>query len=128
MDWPHDLYSGRTPLLRRAKRVMYALGLRRLARTPLVWTAHNLTAHDAPDRNDEVRMIQRLVDRCDGIVTFSRPRGPPSGDLPRSSVDPVEVIYHGHYIDAYPNTMTRAEARERLGLDPGARVVLSLGG
>ena len=30
LDWPHDLYLGRTPALQFAKRLMYGWGLRRL--------------------------------------------------------------------------------------------------
>ena len=37
------------------------------------------------------------------------------------------VIPHGHYRAAYPNDVTRAEARERLGIAPDARVVAFVG-
>jgi len=39
----------------------------------------------------------------------------------------VYVIPHGSYVGAYPNTCTRAEARQRLGLEEGAFVYLFLG-
>jgi glycosyltransferase involved in cell wall biosynthesis len=39
----------------------------------------------------------------------------------------VAVTRHGHYIDCYPNRISRAEARDRLALPPDSRVVLSLG-
>jgi glycosyltransferase involved in cell wall biosynthesis len=39
----------------------------------------------------------------------------------------VHIISHGSYIGAYPNTLTRAQAREGLGLDQTAFVYLSLG-
>ena len=39
----------------------------------------------------------------------------------------VAVIPHGHYRGAYPDTMSRAEARQRLGLPPDARVVAFVG-
>ncbi|MCD6291177.1 MAG: glycosyltransferase [Anaerolineae bacterium] len=39
----------------------------------------------------------------------------------------VRIIPHGHYIGVYPNTRTRAEARQRLGLAGGTFVYLFLG-
>jgi glycosyltransferase involved in cell wall biosynthesis len=39
----------------------------------------------------------------------------------------VHVIPHGSYVGAYPNTCTRAEARERLGLGKDRFVYLFLG-
>jgi beta-1,4-mannosyltransferase len=128
LDWPHDWYQGRSAWTRAVKRVLYRDGLRRLRRKPVVWTAHNLRAHDAPDTADEHRMLQALIDVCDGIIVLSNA----SGDLLRGTyrVSPrtrVEVIHHGHYIGCYPDTMTRTAARARLGIPVGARVVLSLG-
>ncbi len=39
----------------------------------------------------------------------------------------VRVIPHGHYRGAYPDTISRTEARERLGLPAAARVVAFTG-
>jgi glycosyltransferase involved in cell wall biosynthesis len=128
LDWPHDLYQGRTPFLQTIKRMMYGLGLRRLANHPFVWTAHNLSGHDAPDLEDETRMIQRLVDCCDGIITLSESARTQLQTTYRLPVRTrVAVIYHGHYIDAYPNTISTSEARLHLGIPSESRVVLSLG-
>jgi glycosyltransferase involved in cell wall biosynthesis len=128
LDWPHDWYQGRSAWTRLLKRAMYADGLRRLRGIPVVWTVHNLHAHDAPDAAYEKRMIQALVDVCDGIIVLSRA----SEGLLRQAyaVAPstrVELIHHGHYIGCYPNVVSRDEARRRLGLQKSGRIVLSLG-
>ena len=128
LDWPHDLYNGRNALSTGLKRLMYADGIRLLRKRPLVWTAHNLVAHDSADPKFERQMMQRLVDVCNGIVVMSHSAEKELRSafcVPHSCV--VRLIHHGHYIDAYPNTTTREEARERLGLLASARVVLSLG-
>ena len=39
----------------------------------------------------------------------------------------VHVIPHGHYVGRYPDTLTQAEARSRLGLTDDARVVAFVG-
>lgn len=128
LDWPHDFYHGRTWLLTRVKRAMYYLGLRRLRRHKVVWTVHNLIGHDAPDAAQELRLLQRLVDRCDALMVMSnsaRDQVQEAYRLPPGLR--VEVIPHGHYIDEYANTVSRDEARRRLGLEQARRVVLSLG-
>jgi glycosyltransferase involved in cell wall biosynthesis len=128
LDWPHDWYEGRNALTRAIKQLMYRDGLRRLRRLPVVWTAHNLAAHDAADSAFERRMIQSLINACDGVIVLSRA----SAALLRESYSigenaRVEVIHHGHYIGCYPNGISREAARRRLGLPDDARIVLSLG-
>jgi beta-1,4-mannosyltransferase len=128
MDWPHDWYSGRNFISRNIKRAMYADGLRALRNKPCVWTAHNLVAHDSADLQDERKMLQKLIDVCDGIMVMSHISREllldnyRIGDRTR-----VEVIPHGHYIDVYPNYVGRQEARARLQLDPESKVILSPG-
>ena len=128
MDWPHDWYSGRTRLLTAAKRIMYFLGLRKLKRRSCVWTAHNLISHDAPGAAYEIRMMQKLIDCCDGIIVMSKAAEVALRETYRiSATTHVAVIPHGHYIDAYPNDILRDQARRKLDISSAARVVLFLG-
>jgi len=125
MDWPHSFYVGRNRLATRIKRAMYAMGLARLRHHPLVWTAHNLARHDAPDTGDETEMIQRLIDCCNGIVVMSRAAEQLlRGTYRLAERTRVAVIPHGHYIGAYPNDVSRPAARAELDIPPNARVVL----
>ena len=125
MDWPHSFYVGRNRPATWIKRVMYAMGLARLRHHPLVWTAHNLARHDAPDARDETEMIQRLIDCCDGIVVMSRAAEKLLRDTYRlARRTRVAVIPHGHYIDAYPNEVSRHAARAELKIPADARVLL----
>lgn len=128
LDWPHDWYQGRNVGTRSLKRLMYRDGLRVLQSLPVVWTAHNLVAHDAPDAADEQRMLQALIDVCDGIILLSSASRELLQGAYRLPVHTrLEVIHHGHYIGCYPDRMTRTEARQRLAVPPAARVVLFLG-
>jgi glycosyltransferase involved in cell wall biosynthesis len=128
LDWPHDWYQGRSFWTRQVKRWMYRDGLRRLRRVRVVWTAHNLQAHDAADMADEHCMIQGLIDVCNGIIVLSNAAAALLQQAYRvESSTRVQVIHHGHYIDCYPNTISREAARERLVLQDRSRVVLSLG-
>lgn len=127
-DWPHDWYQGRNVFTRQLKRWMYRDGLKRLSDVRVVWTAHNLQGHGAEDVEDERRMIQALIDVCDGIIVLSNEAEKLlRGEYQLALRTRVQVIQHGHYIDCYPNTVSRKEARTRLGLPERAGVVLSLG-
>ena len=128
MDWPHDLYRGKMYVHQILKRIMYISGLAYKKKIPLVWTAHNLVAHEANNHFYEKKMVQKLINHCSGIVVLSET----SKKLLYSTYNvkentSVEVIYHGHYIDAYPNTILRDEARQILNIDLSKKVILFLG-
>lgn len=128
MDWPHDWYNGRNHFTRLLKKYMYLRGIKALRHTPCVWTAHNLRAHDTTDAIYEQAMLQALISVCDGIIVMSSLAEDQLRDMYRVNPETtVAVIPHGHYIDAYPNTVTRQQARESLGLSDASRVILSLG-
>jgi beta-1,4-mannosyltransferase len=128
LDWPHDWYQGRNAWTRALKQLMYRDGLRRLRKVPVVWTAHNLRAHDAPDAAFEHRMIQALIDVCDGVIVLSEA----SGALLRSEYRVPATTAVRWCRTATTSAATRTpspahEARERLGLPRRRAVVLSLG-
>ena len=89
---------------------------------PVVWTAHNLTPHEKrPDVYDPI--YQRWAETADAVIHHSvwgRDRM-----LARYRFRPDcrhEVIEHGHFGDRWREaaTLTRAEAEQRLGLEPAA--------
>ena len=128
LDWPHDCYTGRNWPIKQAKRFMYYWGCRRLRRLPVVWTAHNMAAHDSPSRAYEQRMLQQLIDSCNGIVAMSNAASDALRSRYRiSDATRVAVIPHGHYVDAYPNFVTQREARQRLNIASNAKVILFFG-
>lgn len=128
LDWIHSFYFGRSRLTTGLKRLAYGDALRRLKRFPLVWTAHNLVSHDSRDPETERRLVQRLIDCCDGIVTLSDAARDVLKCMYRiADRTVVRTVLHGHYIGAYQNDITPAEARGELGIAPDRRVVLFLG-
>ena len=64
LDWPHDWYNGKSAVTQFLKTCMYLQGLRGLRAKPVIWTAHNLIAHDSPNPKREHRMIQKLINQC----------------------------------------------------------------
>ena len=128
LDWPHDWYNGKNWFTRILKSGMYRAGLRKLSQKKVVWTLHNLVAHDAVDLDFERSMIQLLIDQCDGIMVFSDSAGNQLRESYRVSPNTqIRKIYHGHYIDAYPNTVSREDARAKLKLGAEQRIFLSFG-
>jgi glycosyltransferase involved in cell wall biosynthesis len=91
----------------------------------VAYTVHNLDPHEGEspaDRWGTIRLL-RLADTvhvhdastAEAVAArFGRCAG-------------VVIVPHGHYLDSYPNTAGRAEARARLGLPAGAFVYATLG-
>ena len=114
----------------------------------LVYTVHNLAQHEGEGGAVEAAALRQLLARADGLHVHAgymadqvqRLRASGSvGDRPqqhgidssgRSPTEPaprIAVIPHGHYIDAYPNTVARADARRTLQLPAPSTVYLFLG-
>lgn len=128
LDWPHDWYSGKNLLAKHTKRWMYQTGLASRTDKKIVWTAHNLVAHDSKDQEYEHRMIQKLINRCDGIMTLSKAaESALTEKYVVASRTEVRTINHGHYIDCYQNVWKRPEARRHLSISDNDCVLLSLG-
>ncbi|HEV7587250.1 MAG TPA: glycosyltransferase family 4 protein [Longimicrobium sp.] len=101
----------------------------RLRGTRVVWTSHDLEAHDrAPHPAVEAWFWKALARRLDGVLSMSK-----SGveavhaRYPALRAVPSFVIPHGHYRTVYPRTVERAQGRARLGIGPDARVAAFVG-
>jgi len=127
-DWPHDWYTGKNWVTRQLKRWMYQRGLKTQSPKKLVWTAHNLVAHDTKDLNLEHQMLQQLINRCDGIVVMSAAAEVEMREqyqVPSTTI--VQKAPHGHYIDCYSNDVSREDARAKLNIATNEQVFLSIG-
>jgi beta-1,4-mannosyltransferase len=93
-------------VLRLAKRIGYFI----------VWTAHNLYPHDAPERKLHHFARIELLKLCDALVVHTdsgrKQLAEAFGRLPERTV----VIPHGHYIDGYEPPPPKGTARQRLGI------------
>lgn len=130
VHWPDFFAQGRVPgeAVLRAAAFMTLVTRLRLAGTTVIWTAHNVEPHD-----DERSPLQRalrawFVRRADGVIAMTGAgRAALVARHPVLVRRPVAVIPHGSFQDAYPRSLDRAAARERLGLPPDATVVAFLG-
>jgi glycosyltransferase involved in cell wall biosynthesis len=114
--------------LRRTAAFLFRLRTARWQGVRLVWTAHNLSAHETRHpwlgafvTRRVIRMAAAIIGHCETakreILAFGGLRNP----------DVVTVIPHGNYIGAYPDGIERTAAREELGISSDRFVYLSLG-
>jgi beta-1,4-mannosyltransferase len=130
LHWPEQVLKGRGPVTAFVGCLGYLLRVRyaRLWGTRIVWTLHNLRSHDTPRPGLDRWFRGRLCELLDGWITMSRAvQAEAEEAYPALKTRPVFHIPHGHWRSVYPNEVTRAEARGRLGIAPEARVVLFFG-
>jgi glycosyltransferase involved in cell wall biosynthesis len=94
----------------------------------VVWTAHNACPHESRNPRLERWFWSAFVRQVDAVIHLSaagqhavEARYPALAGLPHA------VVPHGHYRGAYPDTISREDARASLAIPNGARVVAYLG-
>ncbi len=126
--WIHYFFAtGRwRGAIRRSVRLVWWLSQIRSRGGGIVWTAHNLENHENRFRTLD-RFCTRMVARqAHGIIAHTE--SAKNAVIERfGQKDKVCVIPHGHYIGAYPNDVSPAQAREALGIPKDAIAMLNLG-
>jgi glycosyltransferase involved in cell wall biosynthesis len=130
LHWPELFYQGegtweRARSLLSFLEVLSELQARGVA---LVYTVHNLVPHESPAMALDRLATLWLLRRADVIHVHDPETAREVGRLRWGRRrEGVWVIPHGHYLDAYPNTRSRAEARRRLDVPDDVFVYLFLG-
>jgi len=132
VHWTEPYISGgRTDVSRlRVTRTLAELRLIRRAGTRVVWTVHDLSRHDRDVDPLEIRFNRSLFALCGAVIVHcaaARDALLEALDLPAAAAARVRVIPHGHYQGAYPDDVTRSDARDRLGLPQTSRVFAFVG-
>ena len=106
-----------------------ALRVARLRGTRVVWTVHNVEAHEqrsTPRLRSWYRRL--LLANVDGILALTHDGVDAARRAhPELAAVPAFVTPHGHYRDDYDFSIGRDAARERLALPDAATVVLTVG-
>jgi beta-1,4-mannosyltransferase len=107
------------------------LGLLLLARARgvrLLWTIHDLGSNDRLHPRLESWFWKAFIAQVDVFVCLSEhSRTLALERFPALAGRPGHIVPHGHYRDAYPCTVSRETARQRLSLPPKATVLLHFG-
>ena len=130
IHWLGALLGDPRPVHLTAKLIRFGLSLAwlRLGGKKIVWTVHNLYAHERAHMAFD-RYLRRWVGRCANVVLThcENARRQVAEDYGRGWVRKIAVVPHGHFIDVYPNDVSKTEARERLGIDEDVLVFLFFG-
>lgn len=129
LHWPEQAVGGslRSALLGLA-RLAVQLRLARWRGTSVVWTVHNLHAHEARHPFLE-RLLKALLSRhLGGYLTLTDSARPAvEARLPRLRGVHHATVPLGHFREVFPHPPARAEARDALGLPASAPVVAFAG-
>ena len=119
VHWPEHIFDAPRITFGIVRSVLF-LGLlvwTRVTGKALVWTIHNIDSHDGWHPLLQRIMTKLLARRLDGYIAMSRTSQQMARErLPILAQRPGYVIPHGHYRGVYPDTMSRLEARESLGI------------
>ncbi|MEM7064916.1 MAG: glycosyltransferase [Cyanobacteria bacterium P01_B01_bin.77] len=100
----------------------------RLKGIRIVWTAHNLQAHEQYYPSLEKLFWFWFTRNLDGYISLSHTALQAVQErFPNLKHLPGFVIPHSHYRGQYLDTITSAEARRHLNIPPSAQVVLLFG-
>jgi beta-1,4-mannosyltransferase len=130
LHWPEQHLNHLNPAiaLARSLTLLAQLTWLRWRGTKVVWTVHNLYAHERRHPSFEEWFWRALVRRLDAYICLTgRSREAALARFPGLRRLPGHVVPHGDYREVYANHLTRAEARVRLALPPEARVLLFVG-
>jgi beta-1,4-mannosyltransferase len=92
----------------------------------VIWTLHNLYPHERPypDLDHLARLlVSRLADHVIAHCNYGKRM---AGELFFRNRD-ISVLSHGNFIDAFPNEVSREDARADLGIEADAFVFLNFG-
>lgn len=130
VHWPEYLFDAPRFGLALLRGLLFVAAIRwaRWTGAKIVWTVHNVRAHEPWHARWGERMWRWFARRTDGYIALT-PGGRRAAleRFPTLDGRPGFVIPHGDYREAYPNEVSRAAARAALGLPAAARVVCFFG-
>jgi len=92
----------------------------------IVWTMHNLYPHERPFPHIDHAARRLVCEHADVVITHCRYAAQLAAEHFQRR-ERVVVIPHGHFIDVFPNEISRTDARSRLQLDENRFVYLFFG-
>jgi glycosyltransferase involved in cell wall biosynthesis len=93
----------------------------------VVWTIHDLHHPETRHRWLDHWLGGRLLRTVDAAIVHSEGAAKAVAQTFHSDARPIHVVPHGHYASWYPNTVSKEEARARLGIPPSRTVFLYFG-
>lgn len=133
IHWTHYYLSGRSIIsfIRNVVKFSIFCILFRLYKKNIVWTVHNLKNHESKLEVLEAALHKLFVKFiCSKIIVHcekARIELIKKFNLSDKVVAKIHLIPHGHYINYYPNSLSRNECRSKLDIDKSKIVFLFMG-
>ncbi|MEM7126171.1 MAG: glycosyltransferase [Chloroflexota bacterium] len=128
LHWPHYHYDtgDLEGSLARCTQFISYLSKARALGYKVVWTMHNFYPHESTSRELDRLARLAITQLASALIVHCNY----AKDLIREHFNREEgvfVIPHGHFIDVYPNTISRSQARQRLNLPTDNFIYLYFG-
>ena len=125
-EWGNE--KSRSDALKAAHKFMHRLEEIHNAGVKIIWTAHNLKSHRSLYPDLDMKIYGAVVEHSDAIILHcNRAKSLIENRYPASQGKIMRVIPHGNYIGSYPNSISRQEARNILGLSNNDFLFLHFG-
>lgn len=82
----------------------------------LVWTVHNLIPHGSHSQKVDTLASKRVAKLASKLIAHSHIAKDVIHKTYEVPLEKIDVVPHGNYVGLYPNTITKTEARRRLGI------------
>lgn len=132
VHWTHPFLIGdnRVKSINKSIRFMAELLILKILGVKVVWTVHNLLAHERKHQKIELFFHKLFAKLCNRIMVHCRHARKAvlqTYNLPDHFKAKIFVIPHGNYINSYENIESRGQARLKLGLGDREFVFLYFG-
>ena len=133
LHWLHEYFHSESKLVFyvRAALFLIQVAVLRILGVRVVWTVHNLFAHDFPFPDSEARLKNVFVRvLCDAVIVHCEmaiDEVIETYGLRENAREKMHVVPHGHSIDNYPMDESKQGARESLGIPVENTVLLYFG-
>ena len=128
LNWLHQFYreDDRATTQRRYDDFAAHLSYARDLDYRIVWTLHNLYPHERPfpDIDRAARLL--VWEHADVVIAHCRHAAQLAAEN-FGRRDRLEIVPHGHFIDVFPNEISRADARAQLHIEADRFVYLFFG-
>ena len=93
----------------------------------IIWTIHNTVSHDTPFAELEIGLSKRIVELADVLHFHNVTSIADVAAVFEVPDEKIRISRHGHYLGVYGDHITRAAARQSLGIAPQEDVILFAG-
>lgn len=129
LHWINPYLKGKTFWVRLVYSIKFLIDvwLVKIAGIRIIWTVHNLIAHEALFPKLELWVQRQLVQQIDNVIVHHKTAHNTVVQLYGVASEKVKVIPHGHYRTVYGPAIDKSSARQQLGLSLQKKVYLNFG-